>query len=130
MYFIKNKRIIIPLIFILAIMIGCVAIYFSSVRQLFVYLPQVTKERVGTYINLQPEAQKGANYVGSITCAECHEDIYNSQSASMHTKMIQDVRIDPSVIVADFATLPKDTDLELKNVVYTIGYEVLQYKTL
>ena len=126
MYFIKNKRIIIPLIFILTIMIGCVAIYFSSVRQLFVYLPQVTKERVGTYINLQPEAQKGAQYVGSITCAECHEDIYNKQSASMHTKMIQDVRKDPSVIVGDFATLPKDADFELKNVVYTIGSKFKQ----
>jgi hypothetical protein len=126
MYFIKNKKIFIPLIFILIIIILFGAIYFSPIKQFLIFIPQITKERVGTFINLQPEAQNGAHYVGSQNCAECHEKIYESQSSSMHTKMIQDVKMDPSVIVGDFATLPEDADFELKNVVYTIGSKFKQ----
>lgn len=44
------------------------------------------------------------------------EDI---QSTSMHTKMIQDAKKVPSVIIGNFTTLPKDADFELKNIVYT-----------
>ncbi len=121
MVFYKNKKFLIPLVSILFILLVCGAIYFSPIKQLLIFLPQVTKERVGTFTNLQPEAQKGAHFVGSANCAECHQDIYDKQSASMHTKMIQDVKKDPSVIVGDFTTLPVDADFELKNVVYTIG---------
>ena len=35
----------------------------------------------------------------------------------MHTKMIQEVKKDPSVIVADFSKLPEDADFELENIV-------------
>lgn len=126
MHFIKRKIYTIPLIFLLVILIGLLAVYFSPVRQLLIFLPQVTKERVGTFIDLQPEAQKGAFFVGSENCAECHKKIYEKQSVSMHTKMIQDVSSDPSVIVGDFMTLPEDADFELKNVVYTIGSKFKQ----
>ncbi len=83
-------------------------------------------ERVGTFSNLQPMAQRGAEYVGSSKCAECHQEIYDIQSASMHTKMIQDVKKDPSVIIGNFATLPDDADFELKNIVFTIGSKFKQ----
>ena len=86
---------LIPLAIILFVLLGIGAIYYSPINQFLVFLPQVTKQRVCTYINLQPEAQRGADYVGSINCAECHEDIYEKQSASMHIKMIQDVKLDP-----------------------------------
>ena len=80
----RGKRMLILLAIILFVLLGIGAIYFSP-------------------INLQPETQRGADYVGSINCSECHEDIYEKQSASMHTKMIQDVSENLSVIVADFS---------------------------
>ena len=126
MFFLKNKKILISLIFIVIIVIVFGTNYFLPIKQLLIYLPQVTQERVGTFKNLQPEAQRGANYVGSSNCSDCHQDIYDKQSASMHTKMIQDVRKDPSVIIGDFTILPEDADFEFKNVVYTIGSKFKQ----
>lgn len=126
MVFYKIKKLLLPIIIILILIFGCVVIYFSPINQLVKYLLQVTKERVGSFTNLQPEAQKGANFVGSSKCAECHQEIYVIQSVSMHTKMIQDVKKDTSVIVGDFTTLPNDADFELENIVYTIGSKFKQ----
>ncbi len=120
----RRKRII--LFIILLLTIGTVGIYFSPAKEFLQFLPQLTKERVGTYVNLQPDEQMEAHYVGSKNCAECHQKIYDIQSASMHTKMIQDVKRDPKVILADFDQLPKDADFELKNIVYTIGSKFKQ----
>ena len=44
----------------------------------------------------------------------------------MHSKMIQDIRKDPSVVVADFSKLPADADFTLKDAVYTIGSKFKQ----
>lgn len=126
MVFFKSKKFITPLLFILIIFGCCAILYFSTFKQFVQFLPQVTKERVGLFANLQPEDQQGAKYVGSSNCAECHQKIYDTQSVSMHTKMIQDVKKDPSVIVADFSTLPEDADFELEYIVYTIGSKFKQ----
>ncbi len=117
---------LVPLTIILFVLLGIGVVYFSPINQLLKFLPQVTKQRVGTVVNLQPETQRGADYVGSVNCAECHEDIYEKQSASKHTKMIQDVSESLSVIVADFSSLPEDADFELANIVYTIGSKFKQ----
>jgi hypothetical protein len=96
-------------------------LYYSPFRNLIFFYSQVTKERAGSFTDLQPAAQKGASYVGSAKCAECHQDLYDIQHASMHVKMIQDVRKDTAAIVVDFSTLPEDADFKLEEVIYTIG---------
>lgn len=96
-------------------------IYMSPFRTLLFFYKQVTQERVGTFIDLQPPGQKEAQFVGSEKCAECHQKIYDVQHASMHVKMIQDVRKNPKVIVADFSALPQDVDFNPDEIVYTIG---------
>jgi hypothetical protein len=126
MIFHKSKIFILSLIFVLLIFAAYLLVYHSPLTQLLNFLPQVTKERIGSFNNLQPKSQKGASYVGSSNCAECHQEIYDIQVNSMHTKMIQDVKKDPSVIVADFPTLPEDADFELEKVVYTIGSKFKQ----
>lgn len=126
MFIFNDKKSLILLTVVIIVLLGTGAIYFLPKNQYLVLFRQVTKERVGTGLNVQAESQKGADYVGSINCAECHQDIYDKQSASMHTKMIQDVAKDPSVIVGDFALLPGDADFELQNVVYTIGSKFKQ----
>jgi hypothetical protein len=126
MIFHKSKKFILSLIFVLLIFAAYLLRDHSPLTQLVNFLPQVTKERVGSFNNLQPKSQKGATYVGSSNCAECHQEIYDVQSNSMHTKMIQDVKKDPSVIVADFSTLPEDADFNLENIVYTIGSKFKQ----
>lgn len=102
------------------------ALYFSPFRSLINFYSQVTRERVGSFTDLQPNAQKGASYVGSAKCAECHKDIYKIQHASMHVKMIQDVRKEKVAIVADFSTLPAGADFKPEEVVYTIGSKFKQ----
>jgi len=113
---IKITTIILALLFLLSIVL-----YFSPFRSLIFFYKQVTRERVGTFNDLQPELQKGAQYVGSAKCAECHQQIYDLQHGSMHVKMIQDARKDPKVIVADFSRLPADADFIPDEIVYTIG---------
>ncbi len=90
------------------------------------YYSQLTKDRVGLKKNLQPKDQKGADYVGSMKCKECHKEQYDHWKKSMHSKMIQDAKKDPSVIVADFSKLPEDADFRLEDIKYTIGSKFKQ----
>jgi len=122
----KSKIVLIPLIFIAALVLGSTVIYYSSIKQLLFFLPQITKERVGSFTNLQPGTQAGSQYVGSSKCAECHQKVYDIQSVSMHTKMIQDVKKNPAVIVGDFSALPADADFVLADIVYTVGSKFKQ----
>ncbi len=82
---------------------------------------QLTQNHVGTELNLQALDQNEAHFVGAAKCLECHEDEHHSWHASRHPKMVQDIKKDSSVVVADFLKLPQDADFELKNVVYTVG---------
>ena len=90
------------------------------------YYRQLTKERVGLSADLQPKVQKEAHFVGPQKCEKCHQEQYKSWHASMHSKMIQDVRADPKVIVADFSKLPEDADFRREEIVYTIGSKFKQ----
>ena len=90
------------------------------------YYKQLTKERIGLNVDLQPKAQKEAKFVGSKKCQECHKEQYSAWHNSLHSKMIQDIRKDSSVVVADFSKLPKDADFTLKDAVYTIGSKFKQ----
>ncbi len=90
------------------------------------YYKQLTQERVGLNVDLQPKAQKDAKFVGSKKCQECHKEQYSAWHHSLHSKMIQDIKKDGSVVVADFSKLPKDADFTLKDAVYTIGSKFKQ----
>ncbi len=108
------------------LLVAIALLVYLNLPKITPYYTQLTKPRVGLNVDLQPEAQKEAHFVGSTTCKKCHEEQYRDWKNSMHSKMIQDIRKDPSVVVADFSKLPDDADFTLKEAVYTIGSKFKQ----
>ena len=98
-----KKRYIQIIIFIA--IIGAIAWAFKP--KILNYYSQLTKPRVGLTADLRPKEQIDAHFVGSINCKKCHEQKYKDWKNSRHSKMIQDAKKEPSVIVADFSKLPK-----------------------
>lgn len=107
----------------LALSILVISAYFlySSTSKFLSFYPQLTKNRVGTELNLQSISQQNAHFVGSSKCIQCHEDNHQSWSHSRHPKMIQDPVKNPEVVVADFSKLPSDANFLLSDAVYTVG---------
>ncbi len=99
---------------------------YTKVEKLLPFLRQISRDRARTAINLQPEAQKSADFVGSKTCVECHEEQYSAWRASNHAIMIQPAKESPEVIVGDFSTIPEDADFSQDEIVYTIGSKFKQ----
>jgi len=112
------------LVFLLLITMG-ISIYYS-LPKITPYYTQLTKPRIGLHVDLQPKSQKYAHFVGSDKCKNCHEEEHHDWKSSLHSKMIQDIKKDPSVVTADFRKLPKDADFTLKEAVYTIGSKFKQ----
>lgn len=98
-----------------------VYILYTNAAKILPYYTQLSQERVGTQVNLQNSAQGKAHFVGPSKCAECHKENYTQWHNSQHPKMIQDIKKDPSVVVGDFAHLPKDANFMLKDAIYTVG---------
>ena len=117
------KKFLLGLLFLFFILIG---IIWMNLPKITPYYTQLTQTRVGLNIDLQPQAQKDAQFVGSQKCKECHEEESHNWKASLHSKMIQDIRKDPSVVIADFRQLPTDADFTLAQAVYTIGSKFKQ----
>ncbi len=117
------KKILLGLLFLL---LTILSIIWLNLPKITPYYTQLTQPRVGLNLDLQPQAQKRANFIGSIKCQECHEENYSNWKHSMHSKMIQDIKKDPSVVVADFTKLPNDADFTLAEAVYTIGSKFKQ----
>ena len=118
------KKTITYLLLTLLIVAGLIA--FKQVSKLLPFYDQLTQPHIGTEIDLQALEQKEANYVGSAKCKECHKEKHKAWSHSQHPKMIQDIKKDPSVVVANFLKLPKDADFKLKDAVYTVGSKFKQ----
>lgn len=104
-----------------ALLVSAAVLVYMKGGKFLGFYPQLSKEHVGTEVDLQPAAQKEAHYVGSGQCKKCHEENYGAWHGSMHSKMIQEIQQDPSAVVADFDTLPPDADFTLAEAVYTIG---------
>jgi len=117
------KKTLFWLLFILLI-VG--AFIWGNLPKITPYYTQLTQARVGLNVDLQPKAQKEAAFVGSAKCKECHKEKYHDWKASMHSKMIQEIKKDAGVVVADFSKLPEDADFTLKEAVYTIGSKFKQ----
>ena len=94
---------------------------YTNGKKIAPYYDQITADRVGLNKDLQIDDQKEAHYVGAAACKKCHDKKYNSWHNSRHPKMIQDIKKDPSVVVADFSTLPKDANFKLEDATYTVG---------
>ncbi len=60
-------------------------------------------------------------YVGSETCKACHSEQYEEWKQSLHSKMIQDAKANPDVIIGDFTSDDPDLTFKKEDVVYTIG---------
>lgn len=122
-----NKKIAFSILTIL-IVIGGISgfMLYKKYGKIMPYMDQLTKEQVGENVNLQPDTQKDAHYVGSQNCKKCHENQFNDWKDSYHTKMIQDVKSNPNVLVGDFTTLPSDANFKKDEIVYTIGSKFKQ----
>jgi nitrate/TMAO reductase-like tetraheme cytochrome c subunit len=118
--FIMKKPIIIILLIVL------LGILWNNTPKILPYYEQLTSERVGLMVDLQPISQINADFVGSEKCKKCHEEEHTLWKDSLHSKMIQDISKDASVVVSDFSKLPKDADFTLKDAVYTIGSKFKQ----
>lgn len=117
------KRILTLLTLLLAVV---AAIIWFNLPKITPYYTQLTKPRVGLNLDLQPQAQKKAHFVGSAKCIECHKEQHTQWKHSMHSKMIQDIKKDGDVVIADFTKLPEDADFTLAQAVYTIGSKFKQ----
>ncbi len=117
------KNMVISVLFLI---LGMLLVWVIFEPKLGPYFIQLTQTREGLVKDLQPREQKGAEYVGSQKCKECHKQKYGEWKHSMHSKMIQDAKKDPSVIVGDFSRLPADADFGLEDVAYTIGSKFKQ----
>ena len=113
------KKLLFFILFIL--LIGASYFAYTQSSKLLPFYNQLTKQRVGTEVNLQSQDQKESHFVGSSKCLECHEENHKSWSHSNHSKMIQDPVKNPSIVVADFSKLPSDANFALKDAVYTVG---------
>lgn len=117
------KKIFIGFILLLLMVTG---IIWFNLPKITPYYTQLTKTRISLNLDLQPKEQKGAHFVGSQKCKKCHEEKHHDWMASLHSKMIQDIKANPDAVVADFATLPSDADFTLAQAVYTIGSKFKQ----
>ncbi len=108
---------------ILLSIIALILIYtvYDNASKIIPFYQQISKERIGTEVNLQSPDQSSANYVGAHKCQKCHENEHKSWSHSRHSKMVRDFRADPSILVADFSKLPIDANFKLEDATYTVG---------
>jgi len=83
------KNIIIAILFAV---LGMLLVWVVFEPKIAPYYVQLTKTRVGLSVDLQPEAQKEAHFVGSKRCGKCHEENYREWKHSMHSKMIQEIK--------------------------------------
>jgi predicted CXXCH cytochrome family protein len=113
------KRVVL-IIVITVSLIGAYFAYINAVK-IWPFYEQLTQERAGSVVNLQGDDQKEAHFVGSSKCVECHKENHKAWHNSRHPKMIQDPKKDPSIVVADFSTLPPDANFALKDAIYTVG---------
>lgn len=121
-----NKKLAIFALILVVILSGIGLYAFKKYGKIVPYMGQLTKEKVPENADIQPASQKGATYVGSQKCQECHKEQHRDWSGSYHTKMIQDVRQKPDAIVGDFSTLPPEATFKKDEVVYTIGTKFKQ----
>ena len=114
------KKILIPIIVLISILAW---IFMPKIAP---YYLQLTKPRVGLNVDLQSPSQKEAHFVGSSKCKECHKEQFGDWKHSLHSKMIQNIKENSSVVVADFTKLPEDADFTLAQAVYTVGSKFKQ----
>jgi len=106
---------------LLLVLVGGGYYAYKKDGKILPYYEQLTQGHVGVGVDLQDEAQKKAHFVGSSKCLKCHKEKHKAWSHSGHPRMIQDIKKNPSVVVADFSKLPADADFTLKDAVYTVG---------
>lgn len=63
----------------------------------------------------------GATYVGSFECKKCHERRYLEWTTTLHSKMMQDAKANPLVIMGDFDSPSKVRTFNKEDVEYTLG---------
>jgi len=63
----------------------------------------------------------GASFAGSETCKRCHERTYLEWKTSLHSRMMQDVRVEPLANIGDFETPSDIRTFTKEEVDYTLG---------
>ncbi len=99
---------------------------YTEISKFLPLYTQLSKDRVGTEVNLQTTSQQDSHFVGSSQCIKCHQNNHTKWSHSRHSKMIQDPFQNPKVLVADFSKLPSNANFSLKDVSYAVGEKFKQ----
>ncbi|MDI6802085.1 MAG: cytochrome c3 family protein [Thermodesulfovibrionales bacterium] len=63
----------------------------------------------------------GATYVGADECKKCHERKYLEWSTTLHSKMMQDAKANPQVIIGDFRSPSRIRTFKKDDVDYALG---------
>lgn len=63
----------------------------------------------------------GAAYVGSFECKKCHERRYLEWHTTLHSKMMQDAKANPLVVIGDFDSASNVRTFNKEDVDYTLG---------
>lgn len=74
-------------------------------------LTTLKEEKTNSVVPLRAEYSPEVGYVGSGVCGDCHAGEYANWSESLHGKMLQDPKADPSIIVGDFTKVNNPLDV-------------------
>lgn len=75
-------------------------------------------------VDKKAPVEEVATYVGSESCKTCHSEVYAKYSGTLHTKMVQDAKADPSVIIGDFSKAGEPLSIagvKKEDIAFTIG---------
>jgi len=100
---------------------GIIAIVFLLTLSIVVVTTVIIKKReapVGEFKDMV-----GATFVGSDECMKCHERIFSNWKGTLHAKMMQDAKKDPSGILADFTVPTAPKVFKKEDILYTIGFQ-------
>ena len=69
----------------------------------------------------QPVAAAARTFVGSGTCRECHQEIYDRWKGTLMANVLQDVKARPAAILADFSTPDPLVTFSRDEITHTYG---------
>jgi len=82
-------------------------------------LATLKEAKTNSIVPLKTEYSPEVGYVGSGVCGDCHGGEYANWSESLHGKMLQDPKKDPSIVIGDFTKVNNPLDVPAVKEKYT-----------
>ena len=84
-------------------------------------LPVVAEREQEKVAGQQAASVLAAHYVGSKTCASCHQEIYDRWQKTAMANVVRDPKTHPDAFAADPATAPEELRFSKEEVAFTYG---------